>query len=440
MADSPEKNTADITPPKSTFARIKDDTKQVVNKLLGFFRQNETVGEVTVKSPTTKILQGIHKLLVEQEAQRKTDFQEDKKRGVQEERENEKRHREILKVLLGIPTPQPPEVEIKEEEGKEETKEKPKKKPKGKKPTARKVPKKPTAKKAAPKKPKPKKPAATKAKPPAAPRPSAAKVITGAAVAGVGLLPLLAKAESPDYNQLVFPKKNTGAPSTAPLTGMTIKEVLSYQDQMIKSGNYPSSAVGKYQIIKNTLEGGVRDLKLNLNDKFDEKTQDRLYFEYLTGSKRKNLDAYLTGKSDNLEMAQMDMAMEFASFGVPRDVKANEFGKGAPARDIKRGQSFYAGDGANRASVTPEQSATSLSQERDVRMGKKVEPVPPVANAGARVDKASTEVKQMKAEMSDQNPTNRVVNNVNVDEQQQTKSKPKLVDDRSPMERKLQNG
>ena len=152
---------------------------------------------------------------------------------------------------------------------------------------------------------------------------------------------------------------------------MSIKEVLDYQAQMRASKNYPSDAVGKYQIISGTLKDGVKKLKIPLTAKFDKTIQDRLYREYLTGSKRKDLQSYLSGSvqdtPENLMAAEMDMAREFASFGVPRPVKAHEFGTW-PKNDLKTGDSYYSGAGGNKASVSAEQSAKSIREERMLRL------------------------------------------------------------------------
>ena len=206
-----------------------------------------------------------------------------------------------------------------------------------------------------------------------------------------GLKAVLNFAESSDYNQLVYPwaqyrgtktfssahdldqykeerkrkglAESEGAPSKAPLTDMTLQEVLNYQTQMIKSGKYPSSAVGKYQIIKGTLQDGIKALKLNLNDKFDEKMQDKLYEEWLIGKKRTAVRDYISGKSDDLNAAMIDMAKEFASFPVPMDMKG-------ASRVVKAGESFYADVAGNKAHVTIEQSAKALMEERANKTGK----------------------------------------------------------------------
>jgi chemotaxis protein histidine kinase CheA len=255
---------------------------------------------------------------------------------------------------------------------------------------------------------------ATQQPPAQAPKPSggtATQVITGIATAATGLVPILAKAESPDYNLLVFPKKDKkGITPPKPLTKMTIDEVIKFQSQMSKSGQYPSNAVGKYQIIQSTLKGGVADLKIPLTQLFDEKTQDRLYYEYLTGTKRKKLGNYLTGevadKPETLAAAQLEMAKEFASFGVPyrvwRDENKNEDGKVIwDARWIEPGQSYYVGSGGNKASVTPEASAKALREERALRLkNKNISPESLSSSSGTQINDSSIQNKHIKGDLN----------------------------------------
>jgi hypothetical protein len=106
-------------------------------------------------------------------------------------------------------------------------------------------------------------------------------------------------------------------------------------------------AVGKYQIIPTTMDSGVRALGLDPNERFTPELQDRIFSEYLIVEKRPAVHDYITGKPGaTLHSAQRAMAMEWASFGDPD----------------KDGRSYYGG--ANRASITPEQSAEALNQMR----------------------------------------------------------------------------
>lgn len=101
-----------------------------------------------------------------------------------------------------------------------------------------------------------------------------------------GLLDFIGKYESGnDYNVLVGNKK-------ANLTDMTIEQVLKFQSKMIDN-KFASTAVGKYQIVKDTLSGLVDQGVASLTDKFDKSTQDKLAIALL---KERGLDKYLSKK------------------------------------------------------------------------------------------------------------------------------------------------
>lgn len=223
---------------------------------------------------------------------------------------------------------------------------------------------------------------------------------------GAGLKPVLARAESGNYNQLVFPKRGKTAPTTANLTDMTLNQVLAYQEQMRNSKNYPSDAVGKYQVIGSTLQGAITNLKLDGNQKFDQKTQDKIYEDYLIGGKRKGVMDYITGKTNNLLQAMLEMAQEFASFPVPFDLHraANITRAGKviwDERDVKKGESYYIGSGGNQAHVKLEQSAKALMEERAMRTGSLTAAAyGPYNEIGAKVAASSTQLFAMKNDMS----------------------------------------
>jgi hypothetical protein len=181
-----------------------------------------------------------------------------------------------------------------------------------------------------------------------------------------GVSKLLERGESSNYEQLVIGKGGgdlTGKFNKKALTDMSVGEVRDLQKKMISSGKFPSSALGKYQIIGETLQGAIDQGIVNSDDKFDKNTQDKLFKTYLIGSKRKSINEFISGRSDNIEQAQMELAQEFASVGVPRKVSKGEFGK-YPVRDLQVGESLYAGVAGNKARISPEQSAAALMYDR----------------------------------------------------------------------------
>ena len=181
------------------------------------------------------------------------------------------------------------------------------------------------------------------------------KMITGA---GIGLTALLTSAEGTagesGYNTVVGYQK-----TPKPLTEMTLKEVDDWQSHSKISGG----AAGKYQIIRSTLRDAKSSMNLSDSDKFDKNLQDRIFNEFLI-NKRKNLSDYLSGKSDDIEAAQLDLAKEWASIPVPRDIVTND------GRKVKKGQSYYENVNGNRAGKTIEETQNSLKQQRDLNSGK----------------------------------------------------------------------
>jgi uncharacterized protein YcbK (DUF882 family) len=177
---------------------------------------------------------------------------------------------------------------------------------------------------------------------------------TGIGPENMGLRKILKKGEAKTYNTLVGGKE-------VDLTSMSIDEVLEYQKT--KMGGLPSTAAGKYQMIRGTLSEAKTSMGLSGSEKFDPSMQDKIYQEYLTGKKRPKLQKYLSGQSEDIESAQLDLAKEFASVGVPYDIKNDK------GRLIKKGESYYSGTAGNKASITPEQSRQALIEERGIRTG-----------------------------------------------------------------------
>jgi hypothetical protein len=147
-------------------------------------------------------------------------------------------------------------------------------------------------------------------------------------------------------------------------------------------------------------------LKLDGNQKFDEKTQDKIYEDYLIGGKRKGVMDYITGKTNNLLQAMLEMAQEFASFPVPFDLhRAANITRGGKViwdeRDVKKGESYYIGSGGNQAHVKLEQSAKALMEERAMRTGSLTSAAyGPYNEIGAKVAASSSQLFAMKNDMS----------------------------------------
>ena len=130
------------------------------------------------------------------------------------------------------------------------------------------------------------------------------------------------------------------------LTDMTVGEVMSLQAQE------KVYAVGKYQIIPETMIGFVRNMNISMNDKFDATTQEK-FKDYVVNIKRPEVGKYIRGESTNRAEAAQELAREFASVGL----SYSEDGK-------VRGQSRYADVGNNRASISPEAIEAALDRAR----------------------------------------------------------------------------
>lgn len=128
------------------------------------------------------------------------------------------------------------------------------------------------------------------------------------------------------------------------LTGMTINEVLQWQDNYVRTGS-PSSAAGKYQIISTTLRGLVSEMGLTGNEKFDERMQDRMAMRLM---ERRGYSEFM--RTGDAAKFMHNLSQEWAA--LPKDGS---------------GLSYYHGDGLNRAGVSPQTVQSVLAQTRTQR-------------------------------------------------------------------------
>lgn len=134
-----------------------------------------------------------------------------------------------------------------------------------------------------------------------------------------------------------------------PLTEMTVDEVLAAQ--LGWSKNHGSSAAGRYQFMRATLKGLIADLAIPGSAKFTPDLQDRLGFELL---KRRGYANFAAGVLP-LRAFGNNLAMEWASLPVLTDTKGAK-------RAVKRGETYYAGDGVNKVQTSPEKVEAVLTQ------------------------------------------------------------------------------
>lgn len=156
------------------------------------------------------------------------------------------------------------------------------------------------------------------------------------------------------------------------LTDMTVDEVVANQ--------HPRGArlfaVGKYQIIPKTMTGFTNYLRSQGIDtskaKFDANIQN-MFGPYSITQKRPKVGRFLKGDTSiDIDTAQLELAAEYASIGVPYDMKARSYSTRWPERDIKKGESLYSGKGSNYAPAAHTQKIRAMLQQ--MRGGGSVSP------------------------------------------------------------------
>jgi muramidase (phage lysozyme) len=140
------------------------------------------------------------------------------------------------------------------------------------------------------------------------------------------LLDFISKPESNGNYNAYYGKAN----STKDLSAMTVKEILLWMKARTDAGS-PSSATGRYQFMRKTLLGLIRDLGIPESRKFTPELQDYMATHLL---KIRGLDKFLAGKLSKEGFA-LNLSKEWAS--LPNPVT---------------GKSYYAGDGLNKSHVS----------------------------------------------------------------------------------------
>jgi hypothetical protein len=164
---------------------------------------------------------------------------------------------------------------------------------------------------------------------------------------------LIARGEG-DYNSVNYSSRGprAGRSGHEDLVHMTIGEIREQQ----RIGNY--NAVGRYQLIQGTLTEAVNFLNLSPNTLFSVATQDMIFQRFLIGHKRKVIMDYIQGRTDNLWGAVLASAQEWASVAAPQGATLYHGGVGNGL------VSYYSGVQGNHASITAQEMATVLQQER----------------------------------------------------------------------------
>jgi muramidase (phage lysozyme) len=145
------------------------------------------------------------------------------------------------------------------------------------------------------------------------------------------------------------------------LTSMTLAEVQTQQRDWTR--RFRSSAAGRYQFMRHTLEGLIKELKLDTTQKFTADLQDRLAYVLL---RRRGYDAFMNQRISISEFGKR-LAQEWASFPVLAGTQGAH-------RYVREGETFYAGDGLNKSLVKPEQVRRLLEKMHTMQANKDVVP------------------------------------------------------------------
>jgi muramidase (phage lysozyme) len=157
-------------------------------------------------------------------------------------------------------------------------------------------------------------------------RASMQPISQSAATGAVGrLLDYIGQLESGgDYTRII------GGSRLASLTSMTLDEVFALQKDLIAK-KHPSSAIGRYQFVYNTLRETVNSMNLNTSTtRFSPAVQDALIIQRLRNVRQ--LDGWLSGQVSDTRFLN-NLSQEFAAIPSP----------------AKGGRSYHHGVGNNRA-------------------------------------------------------------------------------------------
>lgn len=118
-------------------------------------------------------------------------------------------------------------------------------------------------------------------------------------------------------------------------------------------------ALGKYQMIPDTLKAAQIAVGMRDDDIFSPKNQDICFSQYLIGDKRPAIMAYLTGNG-SLDDAAKAVAQEWASVGIKPGTTNNY---GVTGKESGK-TSYYAGDGINSASISYQTIVEALKADK----------------------------------------------------------------------------
>lgn len=168
------------------------------------------------------------------------------------------------------------------------------------------------------------------------------------------------------------------------LTDLTVGEIMARQSITFGSKNESQKlfAVGKYQIIPDTMKSAVAALGISPNEKFTPDLQERMFKDYLITVKRPAIAKYLNSPTDDpnlLKNAVRELSYEWASIADPD----------------KGGMTSHYGSG-NKAIISVNEITDTLKKERENNLkNKKTDTTMSNTSAGSVLDKLSVAFQDM---------------------------------------------
>ncbi|TAX22764.1 hypothetical protein ELI02_34010 [Rhizobium leguminosarum] len=151
-----------------------------------------------------------------------------------------------------------------------------------------------------------------------------------------------------NYNAYYGHPQNQNNPK---FTGMLLDSVLAWQRNYTEVNGSPSSAVGKYQIIRSTLDRLIDRLTLQGSDtRFTTEIQDSMAIKLLEAR------GLLRFRSNQISVEAFgnEVAKEWAAMPVLTAIV------GSKGINLQRGQSYYSGDGLNKARASSDEFTAAL--------------------------------------------------------------------------------
>lgn len=154
------------------------------------------------------------------------------------------------------------------------------------------------------------------------------------------LLDAIRAHEGKTYGQIFYGAK--GVPRDTDVSKLTLIGVLSLQQRMLNNKSL-STACGGYQFLRKTLQATIIEMNLTGSELWDEALQDRMAVHLMEG---RGLAKYLAGQISREAFAN-NLAKEWASLPVVTAIRGAN-------RQLQPGETYYAGDGLNKAFHKPE--------------------------------------------------------------------------------------